>query len=126
MNPAPKPSPRWLERAKRKAEDTRRLKACYAAVDARDGHRCRVCRHPVGGIGMLEARHRHHLVYRSKGGDHDPANVLTVCVKCHRAIHDAEIRLTGNANTRAAESGRLCGVQLERFTEGGWKVERHL
>ena len=126
MPPCPKPSPRWIEKAQRKADEAKAIKACYAAVDARDGHRCRVCRKPVGGVGMLEARHRHHLVYRSRGGEHSAANVLTVCVKCHAAIHDAEIRLSGNANARASESGVLCGVTLERYAEGGWRVERML
>lgn len=41
-----------------------------------------------------------------------------------QAVHDAEIRLSGDADARAHESGVLCGVKLERYAEGGWRVER--
>lgn len=124
MAPVPKPAPRWLEKAKRRADEARAMKACYAAVDARDGRCCRVCRKRVGGIGLLEAAHHHHLIYRSRGGTHETATVLTLCVACHQAVHDAKIRLTGNADERSPHTGALCGVRLERYTEGGWKVER--
>jgi 5-methylcytosine-specific restriction endonuclease McrA len=80
----------------------------------------------VGGVGLLEAAHHHHLVYRSKGGQHEPSNTILLCVKCHAALHNGEIALSGDANARAAESGRLCGVKLERHTAAGWRVERWL
>jgi 5-methylcytosine-specific restriction endonuclease McrA len=125
-NAVPKPAPRWLAKAKRKAEEMKELKACHAIVDARDGRQCRVCQARVGGIGMLEAVHHHHLVFRSKGGSNQPDNILSLCVRCHHALHNGEIALSGDANARAAESGRLCGVKLERFTDAGWRVERWL
>ena len=102
------------------------MRACYAAVDRRDGPACRVCGARVGGLGTLDARHHHHLVYRSKGGAHETGNCLSLCVQCHAAVHNAEIRLSGDADARLAESGRLGGVRLERWTESGWKVERYV
>jgi 5-methylcytosine-specific restriction endonuclease McrA len=125
-NAVPKPSPRWLDKAKRRAAEAKAIKDCYAQVDARDGHACRVCQARVGGVGILEAVHHHHLVYRSKGGSHDASNVLSLCVKCHHALHNGEIALSGDANARLAESGRLCGVKLERYSDAGWRVERWL
>lgn len=121
----PKPAPRWKTKAKQAAENTRAIKACYAEVDKRDSYCCRVCHRRVGGIGMLYAAHHHHLVYRSAGGTHESRNVITLCVACHQAVHDADIRLSGNADERNS-IGVLSGVLLERATDAGWKVERHV
>lgn len=118
----PKPEPRWKAKARRVADEAKALKACYAAVDKRDVRCCRVCRKRVGGIGMLDAAHHHHLVYRSKGGQHDTANVVTLCVKCHQAVHDGMLRLSGDADLRSP-IGVLCGVVVERATDAGWTVE---
>lgn len=123
FNPCPKPSPRWMEKAKQRAEEARTLKQVYAQVDRRDGPRCRVCGARVGGVGLLERRHHHHLTYRSRGGEHTTANTLSTCVRCHQAVHDAEIRLSGDADLRDTD-GKFCGVTLERYTEAGWKTER--
>jgi HNH endonuclease len=118
----PKPPPRWKDKAKKLAEAQKAQRECYAQVDRRDSSCCRVCHKRVGGIGMLQAVHHHHLVYRSKGGDTDTANILSLCVACHQAVHDGLIRLTGNADTRSP-IGVLNGVKLERNDESGWKVE---
>jgi len=124
-NACPKPRPLWMEKAEKRAAEAKAQRECYAAVDRRDGPACRVCGARVGGLGTLEARHHHHLVYRSKGGEHDASNVLSLCVKCHTALHAGEIRLSGDANARLAESGRLGGVKLERWADGaGWQPER--
>lgn len=117
---APKPAPRWLEKAQRRADEARAIKACYAQVDRRDGPHCRVCGRRVGGLGMLEARHHHHLVYRSRGGEHLTRNVLSLCRPCHAAVHDSEVRLSGDADATRLEDGRLGGVLVERWTESGW------
>lgn len=122
FKPNPKPTPRWMEKAKKVADAKKAERECYAQVDRRDVHCCRVCRARVGGIGMLQAVHHHHLVYRSKGGDHDTSNVVSLCVKCHHAVHNGEIRLSGNADERNSV-GILSGVKLERGTDSGWKVE---
>lgn len=118
----PKPAPRWKDKAKRAAENTRILKAAYGAVDKRDGHCCRVCHKRVGGIGMLYAAHHHHLVYRSLGGQDETKNIVTLCVGCHSAQHNGEIRLSGDADHRN-QIGCLSGVKLERATDAGWKPE---
>lgn len=120
----PKPEPRWMEKAKKIAADKKAERECYAQVDRRDSHCCRVCHARVGGIGMLQAVHHHHIVYRSKGGDHDTANVVSLCVKCHHAIHNGELRITGDADARNS-IGVLCGLTLEKAGESGWEVVGH-
>lgn len=123
----PKPKPRWMVKEEKQAADRTLERQCYAAVDRRDEHCCRVCGKRVGGIGILAAVHHHHLVYRSKGGEHSTKNVLSLCVKCHHAQHNGEIRLSGDADARS-QTGTLNGVMLERPAEtlSGWKTERWL
>lgn len=121
----PKPAPRWMDKARQKAEDIKAERQCYRAVDARDGRRCRVCRRQLGGLGMLNAVVHHHLVYRSKTSDpHRSENVITICRTCDDQVHRAgRLRLTGDADL-TDERGRFCGVTIERLTESGWAVER--
>lgn len=111
-----------------RAEDIRQMKACYKAVDARDGGRCRVCRtrgNP-NAMTLLERLHHHHLVYRSRGGQHETDSVLLLCGDCHEAIHvTATLRLEGDADARDVVTGRLAGVQVSRYTEAGWQVEKY-
>lgn len=127
MPAVPKPLPRVLEKVRKLAQKKSAERECYAQVDRRDGHQCRVCRKHVGGVGLLEAAHHHHLVPRSlsKAQQWDTRNVLLLCRLCHAKEHACEIRLTGNADTRNSV-GTLCGVLLERTTKSGWKVARWL
>lgn len=117
----PKPQPRWMEKAKKVAANKKAEKDCYAQVDRRDGHCCRVCHARVGGIGMLAAVHHHHLVYRSLGGKHETRNVLSLCVKDHQAVHDGTLRLSGDADARNS-IGVLSGVKVEQLKNDNWVV----
>ena len=56
----------------------------------RDGFSCRVC-------GRYTEAPPHHLVKRSQGGADIADNLITVCVECHRGIHDAVIALEPDA-----------------------------
>lgn len=56
------------------------------AVLERDNYQCRAC--GTGGENRLQL---HHWVYRSRGGTHDPSNLVTVCFRCHRKIHEAKL-----------------------------------
>lgn len=121
----PKPPPRWMAKAQKVADAKKQERECYAAVDRRDEHCCRVCGKRVGGLGLLTRVEHHHLVYRSKGGEHTTRNVLSLCVQCHHAQHQGEIRLSGNADSRN-HAGVLDGVQMERPAEtaSGWETVR--
>lgn len=52
-------------------------------VRDRDNHQCRVCESEMS----LEI---HHILKRSLGGAHDLDNLITLCVKCHRAIETGD------------------------------------
>ena len=127
MTSAPKPrSPAQL----RAAEKRRQAKAdalVYAAVTRRDSRSnaydtwpaCRVCGWP-GDHHPLE---RHHIRMRSGGGETSTANVCLLCHLCHTWVHGQTLRVSGDADGRMAESGELCGLKIERKSEGRWRSE---
>lgn len=63
--------------------------AVRRAVLRRDRHRCRV-------PGCTHARFVdiHHVNAKADGGDHDPANLVTLCGAHHRAIHEGTLLIT--------------------------------
>ncbi len=46
----------------------------------RDNFACVIC-------GFDATVHAHHITPRSKGGDHDPANLVTLCPNHHAMVH---------------------------------------
>ncbi len=73
----------------------------FRLVDARDGHRCRACGHRCDPTAttLLERAHRHHIVYRSAGGETTTGNLATVCASCHHREHvKRTLRIEGNAD----------------------------
>jgi 5-methylcytosine-specific restriction endonuclease McrA len=50
----------------------------------RDGWRCQSC----GAISNLEV---HHQQFRSRAGADSEQNLITLCTKCHTAIHDKRV-----------------------------------
>lgn len=113
------------ERREAKQASQAQLEASWRIVDVRDGGRCRICGRPCrpGALQRNERAERHHIVPRSLGGPHTPENLLTVCLaECHPALHQSgTLRVSGNAETRK-ESGRLCGVLVERVVRDCWQV----
>jgi 5-methylcytosine-specific restriction endonuclease McrA len=50
----------------------------------RDNWKCRRC-----GNDNVEDLSLHHVIKRSQGGDHHPANLVTVCwIPCHMMLED--------------------------------------
>lgn len=113
----PKPPSRLAEKQKRRAYESRQMRECFGLVDKREMYRCRVCKRAVNPTttSQLDRGHHHHVVYRSLGGEHKTEDVCLLCAFCHHAVHNATMRLTGNANKE---------LKLERHTEGGWRVDR--
>lgn len=66
------------------------VKAVRAAVVARDKGCCRSC----GCLG----REAHHILPRSRGGKWTTDNILLLCRRCHRSIHDGQIAILGDAD----------------------------
>ena len=56
------------------------------AVLERDHYQCQVC----GTTNQLQL---HHWVFRSAGGGHDAANLVTVCAADHNRIHARTIEI---------------------------------
>ena len=58
------------------------------AVLHRDNYTCQCC-------GKKHARLEiHHIIFRSMGGTDDERNLITLCEKCHKAVHDGILILT--------------------------------
>jgi 5-methylcytosine-specific restriction endonuclease McrA len=71
-----------------------------SAVDMRDGKQCRCCdkRSDPNATGLLKRGHRHHLIYRSAGGEDSMQNLVTLCSQCHSDEHHNKLRIEGNPN----------------------------
>lgn len=53
----------------------------------RDNYTCQCC-------GKKHTRLEvHHIIFRSQGGSDELDNLLTLCEKCHKALHDGKITL---------------------------------
>jgi hypothetical protein len=61
----------------------------YERVLTRDMYMCMHC-----GNEDRDALHLHHAVYRSRGGKHEDDNLVTICFRCHREIHDGLLYVT--------------------------------
>lgn len=58
------------------------------AILNRDSYPCQCC-------GKKHVRLEvHHIIFRSLGGTDDESNLITLCEKCHKAIHDGILILT--------------------------------
>jgi 5-methylcytosine-specific restriction endonuclease McrA len=122
----PKGATRFSSRKARKAQQDKHERDVHQAVDRRDNHTCRVCGRYCSplAVTLLERSHRHHLVYRSKGGPTETWNLATLCAHCHDEEHSGRIQLSGDADVRDKKTGRLKGIKVERPAESGWIVEK--
>ena len=69
--------------AKRRAS-TRAMKAVRPVIYERAGGVCEVCRVGIW-FTTFEA---HHRKLRTRGGDDSPENLLALCSRCHKWVHD--------------------------------------
>lgn len=88
--------PKGFEARRRASKRSKQLRAdrkVYAQVDLRDGQISRIS-HIGGDI------HRHHIIYRSRGGKTTLENVITVTDAEHASIHAGKLKLSGNAHVK--------------------------
>ena len=52
----------------------------------RDNKTCQHC-------GCYTESPPHHVKHRSQGGDDSMDNLITLCWRCHRGVHDGKIKL---------------------------------
>lgn len=57
----------------------------------------------------------HHIVPRSRGGTHDPANLVVLCSAHHGRVHDGSLRLIGQAPEHLAFEWRAAIGPVPRF-----------
>ena len=67
------------------------LKYVKLSVLSRDNGVCQ-CPYCEGGAPLDSP---HHIKFKGRGGDDSEENLITVCVVCHRKIHDEKINVTG-------------------------------
>ena len=82
-------------------------------VDWRDKRICRACgtRSDPDAMGLTKRGHRHHIVYRSAGGQDVSSNLVTLCAKCHNDEHRHHLEIRGNADEQ---------LEFWRRSEDGW------
>jgi hypothetical protein len=80
-------------------------------VLARDRHRCR--RKGCNHSRFLEI---HHIVPRSRGGTHDPANLVTLCSSCHQLWHENGGDLTSLLSDRMGNGDILIPQPVRAVT----------
>jgi 5-methylcytosine-specific restriction endonuclease McrA len=108
---------RFERRKTRKAEAETTWRKVCGEVDTRDKLRCRVCgkRGDPDSVDLLRKLHRHHLVYRSAGGQDTLENLVSLCAQCHDDEHRHRLKIEGT------------GARLtisRREAAGGWFVSR--
>lgn len=89
----PKPRPRVLTQRDRQREHEAHARELAKQVALRDGSRCRCCGREGRYDGTVAARalHKHHLVYRSRGGQESRRNLISLCAVCHALIHARQL-----------------------------------
>lgn len=102
----------------REAADAALWRACCKAVDYRDKRTCRACgrKSDPDAMGLTKRGHRHHIVYRSAGGESLPSNVVTLCAQDHSDEHRSLLKIEGDANVAL--------TFYRRDRAGDWYVTR--
>lgn len=77
------------------------------AVYERDGWKCRSCNNRNG-------LHPHHVTYAGKSGADTLDNLLTLCWKCHRGVHDGFLRVEVVVRTQD-------NLVVKFWRQKGWK-----
>ena len=107
----PKPTPRLQERMQQRREAMRAWLECCAAVDHRDGYKCRVCGRKTRKTLTLcpERLEHHHLVGRriAPALICDVRNVVTLCHLHHTLITRHELRVEAAVEHMFEYEGRV-------------------
>jgi len=111
-----------VARDRKSAEDAAWKRVCKE-VDARDGKQCRCCdkRSDPEATGLLKRGHRHHIVYRSAGGQDTAENLITLCADCHNDEHHNRLRIEG-PTTPIDANGPV--IFMRKGADGVWFTER--
>lgn len=72
------------------------------AIYHRDGHRCAYCERKSSKRVLLSLD---HLTTRARGGDDDPSNLITACIRCN--VERGTLSLTAYVGKSRARTLRL-------------------
>ena len=81
-------------------------------------YRCRVCgrRCDPNAADLVRHGHRHHITYRSAGGQDVSSNLVLLCNECHADEHAHRLKVEGDGDT---------GIEVWRLNDdGGWFLVR--
>lgn len=82
-----------------------------AYVLSRDGYKCQCSK--KGCSDRLEV---HHIKYRSQGGSDTPDNLITLCLKHHKQLHDGKLKLDVKKH-KSLKSATTMNVIRKRLLE---------
>ena len=83
-----------------------------AYVRARDKHTCYFNQKKCSD--KLEV---HHIKFRSEGGSDAPKNLITLCEKCHKKLHDGKLSLPSNLKHKSLRSATFMNTVSCRLQE---------
>jgi hypothetical protein len=89
------------------------------AVLLRDNFTCQYCKIKKGEL------HAHHIIYVSKGGKDTLSNLITLCEKCHKGVHNGQIKLEvkGVSNFKDVIAQRTMQGKSYMYKELGKRYE---
>ncbi len=76
-----------------------------AFVLARDNYQCQ-----CGKKGCSERLEVHHIQYRSLGGSDAPVNLIALCSKHHKALHDGKLKLSSSIKHKHLKAATTMNV----------------
>jgi hypothetical protein len=91
------------EKIDRVSKKAAALREVHKAVDLRDKRRCRAYGVRVNptASSLLERGHRHHIRFRSQGGQDTTENLITLSARAHADIHAGKLHiLSDNADRK--------------------------
>lgn len=62
----------------------------FEKVHERDNYACQICGKEKYGLD-----YPHHVLFKSRGGSDTSENLITLCMECHRKVHDEKINIKG-------------------------------
>ena len=82
-----------------------------AYILSRDSYKCQ-----CGLKGCNEKLHVHHIKFRSNGGSDNPNNLITLCEKHHKMLHEGKIKLNVK-NFKELKAATIMNVIRKRLLE---------
>lgn len=84
-------------------------------VLSRDGYKCQ-----SGQTGRHSRKlHVHHIIFRSNNGPNTPENLITLCARCHDALHAGQFELKKKGKRSTTKHATQMGIIKSGLGESG-------